>query len=72
MVKSAHITQGEKYLKGVLYHVGWTVVHSNSLRFSEFYERIVGKGSSKQKAFIVVAYKVLRIIYQVLQKNIQI
>ena len=69
VVKSAHITQGNKYLKEALYHAGRTAAHSNSPRFSEFYERIAKKGS-KQKAVIAVSHKLLKIVYLILQKNV--
>lgn len=66
--KSAHVTQGNKYLKTALYHAGRTAGHSNSQNFSVFFNRIANRGS-RQKAVIATGHKILRIIYKLLSTD---
>jgi len=70
VVKSSHVTKGNKYLKEALYHAGRAATHSNSAKFNQFYERICAKGSA-QKAIVACAHKVLRIVYKVLDEGIE-
>jgi transposase len=65
--KSAHITQGNRYLKVALYNSGRTAGRSKNASFREFYNRIGNRGS-RQKAVIATGHKILRIAYKLLSE----
>lgn len=65
---SSKITKGNKYLKSALYQAALAASHSKYRLFVCFYDRIV-KRSSKKKAIVAVAHKILRIIYALLSKG---
>ena len=63
--KSSHTTQGNKYLKSSLFQAGGTAGRSKDEAFHNLYARISGR-SSKMKAIIACAHKLIRIIYKIL------
>ena len=63
--KSSHTTQGNKYLKSILFQAGGTAGRSKDEAFHNLYARISGR-SSKMKAIIACAHKMIRVIYKIL------
>ena len=63
--KSSHTTQGNKYLKSSLFQAGGIAGRSKDEAFHNLYARISGR-SSKMKAIIACAHKMIRIIYKIL------
>lgn len=67
--KSSHTTQGNKYLKTILYTSGGTAGRSRDPAFSSLYRRIAARGS-KMKAVVACGHKLLRIIYKILSTHV--
>jgi len=67
--KSSHTTQGNKYLKTVLFSSGGMAGRSNDPAFSSLYNRLASRGS-KMKAVVACGHKLLRIIYKVLSERV--
>ena len=68
--KGSHTTQGNKYLKTILYSSGGIAGRSRDPAFSSLYHRISARGS-KMKAVVACGHKLLRIIYKVLSAHVQ-
>lgn len=67
--KSSHTTQGNKYLKTVLFSSGGMAGRSKDPAFSSLYYRICARGS-KMKAVVACGHKLLRIIYKILAEGV--
>jgi len=67
--KSSHTTQGNKYLKTVLFSSGGIAGRSKDPAFSSLYYPICARGS-KMKAVVACGHKLLRIIYKILAEGV--
>lgn len=66
--KSAHITQGNKRLKGALTQAALVASHSKDERFRAKYQRIKAKAGA-QKAIIAIAHQLLIIMYTLIKNQ---